>query len=172
MESLPSDAIAPFLPGIWSLLCQRLQTSNTPKYTKHFLVFLALFIDKHGVQACSASLDQLQQGLFAMLLRQVLVPNFNNVKGDVESKLCAVALTKICCEWPDLLADQANWGQLLGTLVAYVEAGAVDRDDGGTAAWARSSPLGTLPPLPSSTTRRGRRRTRSRTSRTSGHTSR
>ena len=131
VESLPSDAIAPFLPGIWSLLCQRLQTSNTPKYTKHFLVFLALFIDKHGVQACSASLDQLQQGLFAMLLRQVLVPNFNNVKGDVESKLCAVALTKICCEWPDLLADQANWGQLLGTLVAYVEAGAVDRDDGG-----------------------------------------
>lgn len=121
VESLPSQALGPYLTNIWSLLCQRLQTSSTPKYTKHFLIFLALFIDKHGVTLVMNSIDSLQQGLFGMLLQQVLMPNFSTVTGDVESKLCAVALTKILCDCPTILSDKNVWGQLLTILVSYIE---------------------------------------------------
>jgi exportin-2 (importin alpha re-exporter) len=133
VESLPGEALNPFLGNIWSLLCQRLQTSATPKYTKYFLIFLAVFIDKHGVSVVMNSIDSLQQGLFGMLLQQVLVPNFSSVTGDVESKLCSVALTKILCDCPTILSDQATWSKLLGILVSYIEgvtANSQEGDDG------------------------------------------
>uniref|UniRef100_A0A7S2T0L6 Exportin-2 n=1 Tax=Chloropicon primus TaxID=1764295 RepID=A0A7S2T0L6_9CHLO len=132
VESLPSSALGPYLTNIWSLLCQRLQTSSTPKYTKHFLIFLAMFIDKHGVSVVMNSIDSLQQGLFGMLLQQVLMPNFSAVKGDVESKLCAVALTKILCDCPTILSDTATWGQLLSILVSYIEGVTVNDGDEGS----------------------------------------
>ena len=130
VESLPSEALTPYLTNIWSLLCQRLQTSPTPKYTKHFLIFLALFIDKHSVSVVMNSIDSLQQGLFGMLLQQVLMPNFSSVTGDVEYKLCAVAVTKILCDCPTILSDQTTWSKLLGILVPYIEGARSNSQDG------------------------------------------
>ena len=72
-----STDLGAHLAQIWSLLCQRLQTSPTPKFTKHFLIFLAFFIDKHGVSVVMNSLDSLQQGLFLQIL-EVLAPNFSS----------------------------------------------------------------------------------------------
>ena len=129
------DVLGQYLTTLWSLLCQRLQTSATPKYTRYFLIFLALFIDKHGVSTVTTSLDSVQSGLFGMLLQQVLMPNFASVTGDVEHKLCAVALTKILCDCPAILSDKNTWTKLLALLVTYIEgnagegAGGDDGDD-------------------------------------------
>jgi exportin-2 (importin alpha re-exporter) len=49
----------------------RLQQSRTHKFVRSFLVFLALFIIKHGPPATMASIDKVQPGVFMMLLQQV-----------------------------------------------------------------------------------------------------
>ena len=162
------DVLGQYLTTLWSLLCQRLQTSATPKYTRYFLIFLALFIDKHGVSTVTTSLDSVQSGLFGMLLQQVLMPNFASVTGDVEHKLCAVALTKILCDCPAILSDKNTWTKLLALLVTYIEGNAGEGAGGTTGSMRSARSRATRPPLRSCTTRSARRRTLCRTCGTCG----
>lgn len=67
------DALQPFLPTVWQLLLQRLQTARTPKYQRLFVGFVALVIAKQGVPAARDALNSMQPGLFLMLLTNVRV---------------------------------------------------------------------------------------------------
>lgn len=68
---VPLAALQPFLPTVWQLLLQRLQSARTPKYQRLFVGFLALVVAKQGVPAAREALNAMQPGLFLMLLTNV-----------------------------------------------------------------------------------------------------
>lgn len=81
---------------LWGLLFDRLQNSRTPKFVRSFIVFLALFMCKHGVVFVASSVDAVQAGLFiGGILQQVWLPHFATVSGKYELKLVAIATTKV-----------------------------------------------------------------------------
>jgi exportin-2 (importin alpha re-exporter) len=81
---------------LWGLLFDRLQNSRTPKFVRSFIVFLALFMCKHGVVLVASSVDAVQAGLFVGgILQQVWLPYFATVSGKYELKLVAIATTKV-----------------------------------------------------------------------------
>lgn len=81
---------------LWGLLFDRLQNSQTPKFVRSFIVFMSLFICKHGVVFVASSVDAVQAGLFVGgILQQVFVPHFATITGRNEAKLVSVALTKV-----------------------------------------------------------------------------
>eukprot|EP00897_Mesotaenium_endlicherianum_P004221 jgi/Mesen1/3827/ME000207S02837 len=99
VENLSPDALQPFLHTIWALLFNRLQT---PKFVRSLLIFMALFVVKHGVAAVADSIQRVQAGIFVGVLQTVWVQSLPTITGDIEPKLCAVAATKILCDSSDL----------------------------------------------------------------------
>jgi exportin-2 (importin alpha re-exporter) len=88
---------------LWRLLFDRLQNSRTPKFVRSFVVFLALFICKHGAAFVADSVDAVQPGLFVGgILQQVWLPNMAVASGAQESKLIAVATAKVSVHWVGL----------------------------------------------------------------------
>eukprot|EP00198_Chlamydomonas_reinhardtii_P002761 XP_001692097.1 cellular apoptosis susceptibility protein [Chlamydomonas reinhardtii] len=128
VESLPLPAYAQFLPSIWTLMFQRLSSSKTPKFCRFFVVFLALFICKHGPAAAAEQLDKVQPGILFMLLGQVWLPALPGVDGPEEEKLVAVAGAKLLTELPGFNA--AAPGDR-GALWAALRKGVVDKLTGG-----------------------------------------
>ncbi len=69
---------------------------------RSFVVFLALFICKHGAAFVADSVDAVQPGLFVGgILQQVWLPNMAVATGAQESKLIAVATAKVSVHWVD-----------------------------------------------------------------------
>ena len=119
-ENLSLDSLGEHVVTVWSLLLQRLQASQTPKYVRGFVLFFAFFLCKHSPQVLMGLLEKVQPGLFAMLVQQVFTGKLKEVTGDLEEKLCVVAATKILCEVPAIQQDQASWTQLLGGVLALL----------------------------------------------------
>lgn len=59
------------MPTIWGLLFARLQSSRTAKFTRSFVLFLALFVCKRGAQLVADSIDGVQPGLTTMIVQTV-----------------------------------------------------------------------------------------------------
>ncbi|GAB4819020.1 hypothetical protein N2152v2_006066 [Parachlorella kessleri] len=152
IEYLDMQALAQYLPQIWGLLFQRLQSSRTTKYVRSFLLFVALFTVKHGPAVVGESIDAVQPGLTTMILQQVWLPSMATISGAQEEKLVAVATVRLLTEAPALQQPAAAelWGHLLAALVQYVEGtaagaggesglddGEVDEYAGYSAAFAR-----------------------------------
>ena len=120
VEHIP-DALNEHYGTIWQLLLTRLQSSNTPKYTRSFVVFLCFFACKQTPQKLVDILEKLQPGMLGMLIQQVVVPKLSTVEGGLEEKVCTVGLTRVLCEVPALSQNQALWAQLLTALLTYLE---------------------------------------------------
>eukprot|EP00898_Chlorokybus_atmophyticus_P002722 jgi/Chlat1/3450/Chrsp23S03829 len=123
VEKLPPATLAPYLPNVWSLLFNRLQTIKTPKYVRGLAVFLALFISVHGPVVVAESIESVQRGVFGMLLEAVWVPAAATIAGRMERKLLVVALSRTLADCSTLQADAALplWAKLLHTAVALCE---------------------------------------------------
>lgn len=109
VEYLPLASYQDYLNTIWTLLFTRMQSSRTNKFVRHFLVFVALFICKHGPSFTQQSVDKVQPGIFFMILQQVWLPNMPAIDGPEEEKVMAVATTKLLCECQPLMAHQELW---------------------------------------------------------------
>eukprot|EP00270_Netrium_digitus_P018892 TRINITY_DN7289_c0_g2_i1.p1 TRINITY_DN7289_c0_g2~~TRINITY_DN7289_c0_g2_i1.p1 ORF type:complete len:298 (+),score=87.74 TRINITY_DN7289_c0_g2_i1:26-895(+) len=114
-ENLTPEILSPFIHTIWTLLFYRLQNSRTPKFTKSLLIFLSLFVVKHGVATVVQSIDRVQAGIFPQLVDSVCVSTLPMITGEIETKLCAVAAAKLLTEYPQLQSDAALqvWSRLL-----------------------------------------------------------
>ena len=118
IEHLDLAALSEYLPHIWTLLFQRLQTARTTKFVKSFLLFVGLFIITQGAQATLASIEAVQQGLSAVLLEQVWIPNFQSVQGLLEEKVMVIAGAKVLA---DATLPSSLWIQLLEAIVIKLE---------------------------------------------------
>lgn len=113
------ESLTQYLPHIWGLLFQKLQSARTIRYVRSLLVFIGLFVSKHGCEATSASIDAVQPGLLTMLVQQVWVPSCQTVQGKDEEKIIAVGGSKILAEYTALSGDV--WCSLLDATVTALE---------------------------------------------------
>ncbi|KAF5733505.1 Exportin-2 -like protein [Tripterygium wilfordii] len=129
IENLEYGGIAPFVHHIWSTLFGRLQRHRTIKFIKSLLIFMSLFIVKHGSGNLVDTMNAVQPNIFLVILEQFWIPNLKLITGTIELKLTAVASTKLICESPALLdaAGARHWGKMLDSIVTLLSRPEDDR---------------------------------------------
>ncbi|KAK9167945.1 hypothetical protein Syun_000085 [Stephania yunnanensis] len=129
VENLGHDVISPYVGHIWSALFTRLQTHRTVKFAKSLVIYMSLFLVKHGSAALADSINAVQPNLFVTILEQFWIPNLKLIAGAVEFKLTSVASIRLLCESPVLLDPSASvlWGKMLDSTVTLVSRPEEDR---------------------------------------------
>lgn len=123
IEHLDSALLSPHVKGIFTLLFQRLQSSKTTKYVKNLLVFFSLFAGKYGGSPLVQTVESIQPKLFLMVVERLFLPDVQKVSGQTERRICAVGITKILAETPEMLAEPlvSQWTSLLQALISLFE---------------------------------------------------
>ncbi|GLT76990.1 hypothetical protein SLA2020_486200 [Shorea laevis] len=122
IENLDYAVIAPYMPNIWKTLFMRLQNNRTVKFQKSLVIFMSLFLVKHGATNLVDTMNSVQPNIFFAILEQFWIPNLKLITGAVELKLTAVASAKLICESPVLLdaAAAKHWGKMLDSIVTLL----------------------------------------------------
>ena len=123
VEFMPKDVMNQYIKQIFTLLFQRLTSSKTTKFVKSFLVFIFLFTCQYGGGALQEFIDQIQPGMFGMVIERLVILEVQKVSGLKEKKICAVGMTKWLCETPLFLNGSYSqyWPKILQTLVGFFE---------------------------------------------------
>lgn len=119
IENLGYDVISPFMGHIWVSLFNRLQNGRTVKFLKNLVIFMSLFLVKHGLQNLVVSMNAVQKDVFQTIVEQFWVPNLKLITGSVELKLTSVASTKLICESSTLLDSKVR-GKMLDSIVTLL----------------------------------------------------
>ncbi|KAK9742855.1 hypothetical protein RND81_03G200800 [Saponaria officinalis] len=129
VENLALDVIAGYTQPILVSLLTRLQSSPTPKFVRCLIIFMSLFIVKHGWNNLVDTFERIQPGMLLTILEKFWMPNLKQITGPTETKLTAVASTKLICEYPGLLnpASARLWGKMLDSIVTLVTRPEEDR---------------------------------------------
>ncbi|XP_075668780.1 exportin-2-like [Castanea sativa] len=132
IESLEYDVIEPSIRSIWAILFEQLQKWRAGKLLKSFLILMSLFVVKHGSMKLVDSMNSVQANIFSLVVKQLWVPNLEQITGAIELKLTAVASTRFIDFFgePPALADVANvelWGIMLNSTVTLLSRPEQDR---------------------------------------------
>ncbi|XP_030488902.2 exportin-2 [Cannabis sativa] len=129
IENLEYGVIAPYVTHIWAALFTELLSRRTIKLIKSLLIFMSLFLVKHGSTNLVETMNAVQPNIFKEILAQFWVPNLKHITGPIETKLTAVASTRLLCESPILLDAMATelWGKMLDSVVTLVSRPEEDR---------------------------------------------
>lgn len=129
IENLGYDVIAPYMGHIWSSLFTRLQKNRTVKFTKSLVIFMSLFLIKHGTTNLIDSMNAVQHDIFLVIVEQFWIQNLKLITGAIELKLTSVASTKLICESRVLLDAAAviHWGKMLDSIVTLLSRPEQDR---------------------------------------------
>lgn len=129
IENLEYGVIAPYICHIWAALFRQLLNRRTVRFIKSFLIFMSLFLIKHGCKNLEDTMNAVQANIFPTIVKQFWIPNLKLITGAIELKLTAVASTRLICESPALL-DTANvelWGKMLDSIVTLLSRPEQDR---------------------------------------------
>eukprot|EP00112_Aurelia_sp_Birch-Aquarium-sp1_P013550 Seg2879.1 transcript_id=Seg2879.1/GoldUCD/mRNA.D3Y31 product=Exportin-2 protein_id=Seg2879.1/GoldUCD/D3Y31 len=122
VEHMEWSSLQPNMKNVVLLLFQRLQSSKTTKFVKGFLVFVSLLAGKQSGEALVKLIDSVQAGLFGMVVEKLFILDLQKVTGPIEKKICAVGVTKILTEAPDMLTTYLTfWPKLLQALIGLFE---------------------------------------------------
>lgn len=129
VENLGYDVIGKYMQDILVTLFKRLMNNATPKFVRCLIIFMSLFIVKHGWSNLVGTIEKLQPGLFLTVLEKFWIPNLKQITGATETKLTAVSSTKLLCEYPGLLDPVAAvfWAKMLDSIVTLVTRPEEDR---------------------------------------------
>ncbi|XP_050237080.1 exportin-2 [Mercurialis annua] len=129
IENLDYNALDRYMPKILSTLFKLVQDKRKVKIIKSLLIFMSLFLVKHGSVRLVESVNKVQQNLIMVILEQLWIPNLKLITGSIEVKLAAVASTKLICEAPALLDASAvrHWGKMLDSIVTLLSQPEEDR---------------------------------------------
>ncbi|EOA26521.1 hypothetical protein CARUB_v10022574mg [Capsella rubella] len=122
IENLDYSVIAPYMTGVWSALFTRLQNKKTVKFQKSLVIFMSLFLVKHGQAYLVETMNTVQPNIFTAILEHFWIPNLKLIMGSIEVKLTAVAATRLICETQALLDPSGAklWGKMLDSIVTLV----------------------------------------------------
>ncbi|XWS76864.1 hypothetical protein CRYUN_Cryun01aG0214600 [Craigia yunnanensis] len=129
IENLEYGVISPYMSNIWNVLFMRLQNNRTLKFQKSLVIFMSLFLVKHGAKCLVDTMNAVQSNIFLVILEQFCIPNLKLITGAIELKLTAVASTRLICESPVLLdvAAARHWGKMLDSIVTLLSRPEQDR---------------------------------------------
>jgi len=124
VESIPPSDFSQHMPLIFTLIFTRLSKDKTLKFVKSFLVFLSIFIGKHGPNLVLQFIDTVQKDLFANVLDSLWLPNVQKVSGNIERKVVSLAMTKLLAECPVILNPPYFpniWMKILSSVISVLE---------------------------------------------------
>lgn len=123
VEQLSVGVLSAHLRSVFIILFHRLQNSRTTKYVRGLLVFLCVFAGTRGGSLLMQTVDSIQPKLFAMLLEKVFISDVQKVSGLTERKICAIGITKILTETPEMMSEPylSLWTPLLQALISLFE---------------------------------------------------
>lgn len=124
IENLGYDVISHYISHIWVTLFKRLQSNKTVKFQKSFLIFMSLFLVKHGPENLAASMNAVQPNIFHMILDNFWIPDLKLITGLIELKLTAVSSTRILSE---SLSPSERWGKMLNSIITLISRPEEDR---------------------------------------------
>ncbi|PON97281.1 Armadillo-like helical [Trema orientale] len=129
IENLEYGVIKPYVKHIWAALFTELQKRRTIKFIKSLLIYLSLFLVKHGSENLVETMNAVQCNVFQDILVRFWIPNLKHITGVIETKLTAVASTRLICESPILLDAAASeyWGKMLDSIVTLLSRPEEDR---------------------------------------------
>ncbi|KAF3773402.1 CAS Exportin-2 [Nymphaea thermarum] len=131
--NLSYDVISPYVLHIWNALFTRLHKQRTRRFIKSLLVFMSLFLVKHGHATLVNTINAVQENLFGVILEQLWIPHLKLITGSIEVKLCLVASTGLLCESSSLLQDSPPmlilWGKMLDSIVTLLSRREQERVD-------------------------------------------
>ncbi|CAN0889573.1 CAS [Linum grandiflorum] len=122
IENLEFAVIYPYMGRIWLSLFNRLQKKETAKFVKSLVIFMSLFLIKHGHGNLINTMNEVQANIFVMILEKFWIPKVKLITGHIEVKLVAVASCRLICESP-VLSDPAaamHWGKMLDGIVTLL----------------------------------------------------
>lgn len=136
-QYIPSESLQPMVKEIFRLLLMRLQQGKTPRYCRLVTGYFGQFLGQFGSDKFIEVLNSIQPNLHLMLLSQVWMPRLStDPPVQSEAKIQIVALTKLVCETPSLLADAngqqiwlqalANGTKILTSLESYLGSASSD----------------------------------------------
>ncbi|XP_068140757.1 exportin-2 [Drosophila tropicalis] len=119
----PTPEMQTSMRQIFGLLFQRLSVAKTPKYLSGIIVFFSYYIVKFGGSALVQLIDDIQPGMFGMVLERVLITDLNKVTKAIERKAVSVGITKLLTECPEMCSPHYNqfWPRLLHALIDVFE---------------------------------------------------
>lgn len=126
IENLGYEVISPYISHIWVALFKRLQNNRTVKFIKSLVIFMSLFLVKHGSQNLASSMNAVQPDVFRTILEQFWIPNLKLITGSMELKLTSVASTRLICESLSP-SDSKLWGKMLDSIVTLLSRPEEDR---------------------------------------------
>ncbi|KAK6019239.1 Cse1 [Ostertagia ostertagi] len=108
---------------------RRVQFSKTPKFMKHFVVFLCRFAIVRGAEHFAKSVEAIQTGMFRMLLEKVVVaelPSLHNMTTLDDKRIIAIGVANMLADATNYVGDQ--YGPLaIGTAQLIEAPSASDR---------------------------------------------
>lgn len=109
-----------FLPGIFSTIFYRLQSSKTEKFVRNLIPFVFFLIVRHGPDFLIGIVEQVQNGIFGMLMDRVVLLECGKISKMSSRRLCVVGLTRLLTESSKVLGGQFDslW---IPTLIRTVE---------------------------------------------------
>jgi len=121
-QNIPLDTLQQFVPDIFKILFTRLNTGKTFKFIKSFLVFLSIFIVKYSASYVFKIINDIQKGLFLMVIDSLWIPNVLKIDSLVQRKICSIGLIKLLTECPQLFESHVDkWIALLDLLIKLFE---------------------------------------------------
>ncbi|KAL8494897.1 hypothetical protein ACS0TY_019165 [Phlomoides rotata] len=126
IENLGYDVISPYISHIWVALFKRLQVHRTVKFVKSLVIFMSLFLVKHGSENLTGSIKAVQSDILPSILDQFWIPHLKLITGSTELKLTSVASTRLLCESLSP-SDSKLWGKMLDSIVVLISRPEEDR---------------------------------------------
>lgn len=112
IEYMEYGVIAPYMTFVWSSLFTHLEHKKSVKLQKCLVIFISLFLVKHGPANLVDTMNAVQRNIFIAIVDRFWIPDLKLIMGTMEVKLTAVAATRLICETPALLDPAASklWG--------------------------------------------------------------
>lgn len=122
IEYMEYGVIAPYMTFVWSSLFTHLEHKKSVKLQKCLVIFISLFLVKHGPANLVDTMNAVQRNIFIAIVDRFWIPDLKLIMGTMEVKLTAVAATRLICETPALLDPAASklWGGMVNSIVTLV----------------------------------------------------
>jgi len=105
IENMPPEVMQQFLKPIFLLLFQRITSSKTTKFVKSLLVYFSVFINRYGPAAFVSIIDGIENKFMAKVLDRLFIAEVQKVSGTIERKICAVGITRLLCDAPEVMLN-------------------------------------------------------------------
>jgi exportin-2 (importin alpha re-exporter) len=119
---VPLDVVSNYLPRIFSVLFSRLDRKKTTKYVRCLILFLSLFVIRHGAATLIRVIEAMKSGLFSQVF-SVWIADLHRVTGNIERKTCSVAFTNLLFDSQFLQYPTARdmFGSALAANIKFLE---------------------------------------------------